>query len=134
MHQFVDAFSSIAHSKDIIVFRNTVPGHFQCFELDEIGPIEITYSSFIERYGKTLFDWNLFADYNTIAKEMLEELRLQAPVTTHYLNVYNMTVLRADQHVAATDCLHYTAPGPIDFWNHLLFTNLDELYERNWLR
>ena len=35
--------------------------------------------------------------------------------------------LLGDEHVSEKDCLHYTHPGPIDFWNHLLATNLRDM-------
>ncbi len=43
------------------------------------------------------------------------------------IDVYNMTALRSDGHRGGTDCLHYAYPGPIDWWNHFLFTYLKEL-------
>ncbi|KAL7538462.1 hypothetical protein ACHAXR_008572 [Thalassiosira sp. AJA248-18] len=39
-----------------------------------------------------------------------------------------MTILRPDGHRTPNkDCLHYLLPGPVDWWNHLLFSNLLEL-------
>ena len=38
-----------------------------------------------------------------------------------------MTVLRHDAHTAPADCLHFQMPGPVDWWNHLLFTYLQHL-------
>jgi len=120
--QFVTQFNSIAHPRDVVVFRTTVPGHPKCFE-DGIDPSNMTHDVFLERYGTTMYDWNLFDAFNQYAKQKMDDL--VPTVTSHYLNVYNMTVLRSDQHTAAKDCLHYTDPGPVDFWNHLLFTNLE---------
>jgi len=126
MEQFVQSFNTLGHPGDIVVFRNTVPGHASCFEHGSgISPPSMTHETFLERYYTTKYDWNLFDAYNGIAKQSLKNL--QGGITVHYLNVYNMTVLRADQHVAATDCLHYMLPGPVDFWNHLLFTNLADV-------
>mmetsp|Transcript_8397 Transcript_8397/g.18151 ORF Transcript_8397/g.18151 Transcript_8397/m.18151 type:complete len:455 (+) Transcript_8397:242-1606(+) len=123
MEQFIESFNTLAHRGDVVVFRSTVPGHADCFDSNtSISPSDMTHEKFIERYGTTKYDWNLFDEYNAIAKRSLKDIR--DGIITHYLNVYNMTVLRADQHAAATDCLHYTLPGPVDFWNHLLFTNL----------
>lgn len=126
--QFVSLFNTIAHPNDIVVFRATVPGHFDCFNQfsPEIPPHIMTHDKFLERYATTMYDWNLFDSYNHYAKQRL--LRDLVPtVIPHYLNVYNMTVLRGDEHVKANDCLHYMPPGPVDWWNHLLFTNLVDL-------
>eukprot|EP00978_Attheya_sp_CCMP212_P011484 scaffold28330_cov35-Attheya_sp.AAC.2 len=128
---FVELFNSIAHPGDVVVFRSTVPGHLNCWGLDGetgIGPLEITHDKFLERYGTTMYDWNLFDTYNLYAKEKLNDL--VPSVTTHYLNVYNMTVLREDEHIRSNDCLHYFCPGPVDFWNHLLFTNLADMSKK----
>ena len=49
------------------------------------------------------------------------------------LDIFPMTVLRQDGHVGGadcvncgfeSDCLHYSLPGPVDWWNHLLFSDL----------
>jgi len=125
--KFVQLFNSIAHPGDIVVFRNTVPGHYDCWNEHNstISPLNMTHDKFLARYGTNLYDWNLFDAYNSHAKKRLHDLTPN--VTSHYLNVYNMTVLRSDQHMARTDCLHYSGPGPVDFWNHLLFSNLADM-------
>lgn len=128
MDLFVELFNKIAHPGDILVFRSTVPGHRNCwneFNETSIPVTEMTHDRFLRRYFTTKYDWNLFNEYNAYAKRALE--KIVPSVTTHYLNVYNMTVLRPDQHVSSKDCLHYTHPGPVDFWNHLLFTNLADM-------
>lgn len=126
--RFVSLFNTIAHPNDIVVFRTTVPGHFDCW--NQFSPTitveNMTHDKFLERYATTMYDWNKFDSFNHYAKQRLLQ-DLTPTVIKHYLNVYNMTVLRPDQHVRANDCLHYMPPGPIDFWNHLLFTNLVDL-------
>ena len=124
---FVELFNKIANPRDIVVFRSTVPGHKDCFNPNpNISFADMTHDKFLEEFATNMYDWNLFDSYNRYAKEKMER-DLSSKVTGHYLNVYNMTVLRFDQHVAANDCLHYTHPGPIDYWNHLLFTNLADM-------
>lgn len=132
---FVRAFNTIGHKGDVLVFRNTVPGHHRCFEVNGADNLNLflpygtlaSHDAFLDRFYTTKYDWNLFDAYNRVAKRNLNDI--QRDVYAHYLNVYNMTVLRPDSHVAANDCLHYSLPGPIDFWNHLLFTNLAEIAE-----
>jgi len=123
---FVELFNKIAIPRDIVVFRSTVPGHRECFIGRNITVPEMTHEKFMELFATEMYDWNLFDSYNRYAKQKMER-DLSSKVTGHYLNVYNMTVLRPDEHVAATDCLHYMHPGPIDYWNHLLFTNLADM-------
>jgi hypothetical protein len=128
MELFVRDFNTIGHDGDIVVFRNTVPGHARCFDGGVTPITSMTHDAFLDRYYTTNYDWNLFDRYNGIAKSSLTDIR--SDVTVHYLNVYNMTVLRPDSHAAANDCLHYTLPGPVDFWNHLLFTNLADMADK----
>ena len=123
---FVKQFNSIAHPGDVVIFRSTVPGHHNCFQQKNDTQILPTQDKFLEHYGTTMYDWNLFDAFNLYAKRNFDDL--VPAVTSHYLNIYNMKVLRGDQHVEANDCLHYTSPGPVDFWNHLLFANLDDIY------
>lgn len=126
MDQFVTLFNSIAHPGDIVVFRATAPGHYDCWNSTlQILPPNMTHDKFLDLYGTNNYDWNLFDAYNQYAKRKIGDL--VPTVTSHYLNIYNMTVLRPDEHVSAKDCLHYMHPGPIDFWNHLLFTNLADM-------
>ena len=125
MDKFVSLFNSIAHPNDIVIYRATVPGHKDCTGENTISPTNMTHDLFLERYATDNYDWNLFDEYNRIAQAKLSEL--DSSIITHYLNVYNMTVLRPDGHISGTDCLHYMPVGPIDFWNHFLFTNLEDL-------
>ena len=124
--RFIELFNTIANPGDIVVFRNTVPGHKDCFKGRNTTISNMTHDKFLDLYATNKYDWNLFDDYNKYAKETFEQ-GITNTVTSHYMNVYNMTVLRPDQHVAAGDCIHYTEPGPADFWNHLMITNLADL-------
>jgi len=58
------------------------------------------------------------------------------------LDVYPTTVLRRDGHVsgetcegcqshAIRDCMHYFLPGPVDWWNHLLFSYIMDFGRRD---
>lgn len=127
---FLEGVRKVGRPEDILVFRSTVPGHINCLgskESPNIPPTNMTHDLFLKRYATTKYDWNLFDQYNQYAMEKLNQLSGSFSWRPQYLNVYNMTVLRPDQHVDAIDCLHYTHPGPIDYWNHLLFTNLADL-------
>ena len=128
--RFVNLFNGIARPGDIVVFRATAPGHRDCWVRRNITIPEMTHDLFLDLYSTGKYDWNLLDSYNMYAREKMEK-DLTPTVMGHYLNVYNMTVLRPDQHVSAADCLHYMHPGPIDYWNHLLFTNLADIAKQN---
>ena len=44
----------------------------------------------------------------------------------HFLDIWNMTAMRRDGHTGG-DCLHFVSPGPVEWWNHLLYTFLRNL-------
>ncbi|KAG7337456.1 GDSL/SGNH-like acyl-esterase family protein [Nitzschia inconspicua] len=124
---FVQQFNAVAHYDDIVVFRNTAPGHKDCFSVQNktvFFPNEMTHDIFLDRFATSLYDWNIFDDYNQLARKSLSSMQKSQSM---YLNIYNMTILRPDGHSSENDCLHYMLPGPVDFWNHLLFTNLADL-------
>jgi hypothetical protein len=134
----VKLFQSWNRPEDLYFFRSTVPGHHRCLPLNPKnirkrtkGQRDVPYHSY-EEYARSSesnnklvghlnerFGWYLFEDYNEYAKRRVVGL-------FHMLDVVNMTVLRKDGHVAGQDCLHYR-PGPGDWWNHLLFTQLQLL-------
>jgi hypothetical protein len=76
------------------------------------------------------YDWDKFDDFFAYTQLHLLHgsknfvvLVSRAPV--FFLNIFNMTVLRHDGH-GPGDCLHYLS-AVTDWWNHLLFTYLQEL-------
>jgi hypothetical protein len=47
----------------------------------------------------------------------------------HYVNIMDMSMLRADAHVAAQhDCLHFTFPGVYDWWVYVIFNKIIQLF------
>ena len=51
MKLFVSAFNTISHRGDILVFRNTVPGHDRCFDPEGAIPVtQMTHNAFLDRY------------------------------------------------------------------------------------
>lgn len=99
--------------QDILVFRTSVPGHLNCQNHTQ----PLTSPSQYEVTSK--HDWDKVPSYNDYVKERL-------PEPWHILDVYPMTLLRPDHHRSAKDCLHYHLPGPQDWWNFLLYSNLLE--------
>jgi hypothetical protein len=112
---------------DLYFFRTTVPGHAQCkpraprkFDWTQ-GVRELPLKTYHDYQRVKTHDWNLFEDYNAYTRARLRSSNI------HILDVFNMTILRQDGHTGGRDCLHYFTPGPVDFWNHLLYTHLKEL-------
>jgi hypothetical protein len=105
------------------------------------------YSTFIEGNEQSVRDewrWKRFFDYNDILVKMLEDRKSSlkhlhinsTSLEIEALDVLPMTILRRDGHmgdefrpraIPEGDCLHYALPGPVDWWNHLLFNNLKDI-------
>jgi hypothetical protein len=118
---------------DLVFFRTTVPGHTNCqprnprtFDFQH-GTREHPLASIADYQSSNRHDWNLFQEYNDYSLKRVQDRSKKVIVPIHILDVYNMTVLRRDGHGGGPDCLHYVEPGPIDWWNHLLFTYLKDL-------
>lgn len=139
MHEYEEDLDILLHTmdrfqrpNDLIFFRTTVPGHKHCtpsnprrFNWTQ-GLREVPLKRFEDYRITTQYSWDLFFKYNRHVKQTLEERAEEKP-TIHLLDVEHMTILRQDGHVGGQDCLHYYSPGPVDWWNHLLFTFLKEL-------
>jgi hypothetical protein len=115
---------------DLYFFRTTMPGHKRCkprqprnFDWTQ-GVRESPLKTYHDYQLTKTHDWNLFEDYNAYTRARLRSS------TIRILDVFNMTILRHDGHSGGGDCLHYFTPGPVDFWNHLLYTHLKELAKR----
>jgi hypothetical protein len=129
--QTIDNFK---RRNDTVFFRTTVPGHKGCqpnnprrFNWTR-GVRTVPLKRFQDYTLTTQYAWNLFFEYNTFTKDKILQ---QEQTTVRLLDVVNMTILRQDGHVGGADCLHYVSPGPIDWWNHLLYTLLKELAARD---
>ena len=122
---------SITAHGDIWFYRTTPSGHGWCeprkpndFNFTKgtrVRPFAV-YSEFIPVRKNS---WELFDEYNEYAKDVIRTENMLVPSTpTFLLDVVNITLLRPDGHTGGNDCLHYTQPGPIDFWNHMLYSHL----------
>jgi hypothetical protein len=115
-------------SQDLLIFRTTVPGHFNCSRND--SPYQDA-SRFRETLGSDHYDWGLVESYNEYAKEVFTAKCRERPEKCRkwlILDVFPMTILRPDGHSnPPVDCLHYLLPGAPDWWNHLLYSNLRDL-------
>ena len=136
MDIMLQSLSNLARSQDLYFFRSTSPGHHDCccnkrfnWTLGtRITPLK-SYSEYSIPHDHK-YDWDKFEHYNAYtqlhllhASKNFDVLVSRAPV--FFLNIFNMTVLRHDGH-GPGDCLHYLS-AVTDWWNHLLFTYLQEL-------
>lgn len=125
----VNTFQELDNPSNLYFFRTTIPGHLRCLprrpkkpRMMRFGAREFPYQSYEEyanvtaSVGPDSYHWYLFEDYNEYVKRKVGSV-------LHVLDVFNMTVLRRDGHGGGGDCLHYR-PGPGDWWNHLLLTQL----------
>ena len=131
---FLDLLRSHPRPQDRVVLRTIATGHDNC-TTDEDGPYEPPLPDFLsykERFdgAKRWHDWQAFDEFNRIfegAATMIRRDPRWIGADVSLLDVFWMTALRTDGHPARNDCLHYLLPGPPDFWNHLLYSNLREM-------
>jgi hypothetical protein len=69
------------------------------------------------------FHWNEFEGQNALAKPVIEG---QGMV---FLDVAALSKDRSDNHRGAWDCLHYCAPGPVDYWLSMFHTAMSWIVE-----
>lgn len=119
-------------SNDIIMFRTTSPGHNGCQTVVE--PF-VTHSQYTQTLTADFRSWHKFGSYNDYVYRKVQDYSGDLN-NIHILDIYPMTILRPDGHLAGPvtckrckkdDCLHYTLPGPGDWWSHLMFTYLQDL-------
>ena len=135
LHAMLDLLSDTKRHQDLYFFRSTSPGHEGCLprtrKFDWKHGTRIVPLTKFEEYKVTVghqYDWDKFEGYNHYTKTLLfDRNRKGTDPIFHYLDIFNMTALRHDAHAAPSDCLHFQAPGPVDWWNHLLFTYLKQL-------
>jgi len=133
---FVETIDSVNRPDDVVFFRTSVPGHRDCMKKG-IKPF-IDHHEYMERETKK-WNWNMFVKHNNYVDRQLTDRDARGAGRAHIeiLDVYPMTVLRPDGHASSPDCgnncgreddcLHYSLPGPVDWWNHLLYSNLLDL-------
>jgi hypothetical protein len=131
--QLLEFLEQYHRPHDLVFFRTTPPGHRNCeprnprsFDFRR-GTREHPLASLADYKPTKTYSWNLFQEYNAYSLKRVQEHSKKMIVPIHMLDVYNMTLLRRDGHAGGEDCLHYVDPGPVDWWNHLLFTHLKEL-------
>jgi hypothetical protein len=122
----VEALDNVTKRNDIAFFRATSPAHHDCFNDSRYPKAPLAnFDEYVSIAETSRYSWNLFRFYNEYAENRLKERERRKDVfPLRFMNIFNMTALRHDGHKAATDCLHYELPAAVDWWNHMLFTNL----------
>jgi len=134
---FVETIDSVSRPNDIVFFRTSVPGHRDCMS-KSIEPY-MNFREYQERETKK-WNWDMYAKHNHyVDRSLINRYARNENKAAHIelLDVYPMTVLRPDGHASSADCeyncgrlddcLHYSLPGPVDWWNHLLYSNLIDI-------
>jgi len=118
---------------DLVFWRPTPSGHIHCEPRSpkyfnwthgfRMVPLQ-NYSQF---QPTAMHGWDQFDAYNAYAHQLFQfddQHHHQQQQRVQLLPVVNMTLLRQDGYMGGPDCLHRHTPGPLDWWNHLLFTHL----------
>lgn len=137
--RFIHTLDRLNRPEDIVLFRTLVPGHKGCGRpgLQPFHNFQQYVNDIKGQTTKLTYNWNMFAAYNDYVASFLDR-RISHPekARIELLDVFPMTVLRPDGHVAdefrapgtkIMDCLHYSMPGPIDWWNHMAYNHLIDI-------
>jgi hypothetical protein len=124
---FFDMVEQFNRPQDIVYFRTSVPGHPKCMDHDKPFKDYAEYLTAKQKMSEKErnYSWDNFVLYNEWVSQHLNEMRkMNKGPNVEVLDIYHMGVLRPDGHRNNDDCLHYNLPGPIDWWNHFLFSQL----------
>lgn len=119
------AFSNIANAianvfDGLVIVRTTVMGHRECHLLEEPLESNATLTHANGTLKELPYNWSNFGKLNSLITKAMEQSKLQ-----NYKILYvDMFERRPDgHHLGANngDCLHYCVPGPIGWWNKLLY-------------
>jgi hypothetical protein len=97
-----------------VVYLTVVRGHPCCQRFS--NPLSQADAARVTANG--WYNWKEFDDFNAATVQAFRDADLPS---FHVLDL-SMFVRRADGHPAYKgDCLHYCTPGPVIWWNHLLY-------------
>ncbi|KAI8990986.1 GDSL/SGNH-like acyl-esterase family found in Pmr5 and Cas1p-domain-containing protein [Mycotypha africana] len=115
MSTILDYLDNHVRSNQKVWIRTTPYGHAACSQFTEPSITPIPPS------GKTgEFEWHLFQQFDMIWKDIL--LPYRKDNRFEIFDVTTLSNLRGDAHSKPDkDCLHTCLPGPVDYWNRLLY-------------
>jgi hypothetical protein len=108
LHAVSQLWRLFVNSPKLVFFRSTPHGHVGCEKHETPGEVA--------NITDMPWHWGSFENQNMLVKPVIEG---QGMV---YLDVAALTRFRSDQHRGAWDCLHYCAPGPVDYWLQMFHT------------
>eukprot|EP00804_Cyclotella_cryptica_P013213 CCRYP_007005-RA/>CCRYP_007005-RA protein AED:0.21 eAED:0.21 QI:123/1/1/1/1/1/2/71/922 len=128
-------------ANDVVMFRTSIPGHKECHLHNGVYG---HYGEYCPRIVNGAFWhwWGELPPYNDYAIRIINEWNLLNTVKSgpniELLDPWFMTILRPDGHLSGSDagpscklqteeCLLYSLPGPVDWWNHLLVSQLKDI-------
>lgn len=142
LSQLISMISSLPlQASDVLMFRTSVPGHKEC---DLHSTVYAHYGEYCPRIVNGAFWhwWGELPPYNDYAIRIINEWNLLNTVKSganiELLDPWFMTVLRPDGHLSGSDagpsctmtpqeCMLYSLPGPVDWWNHLLLMQMTDI-------
>lgn len=159
LREFIKKVDSLERVWDVMLYRTSSPGHSDCAEkpdtpfssYDEYANTitdEYSWEKFIgyNDYAMKFIDTRNREDARGIitasnGNQQVDILKKPNRIKMEVLDIYPMTALRRDGHVSGEtcencqshtirDCMHYFLPGPIDWWNHMLFSHILDLGRR----
>ena len=130
-----------SQANDVLMFRTSVPGHKDCHLH---AGVYADYAEYCPRIVNGAFWhwWGELPPYNDYAVRIINEWNILNTVKSganiEVLDPWLMTILRPDGHLSGSDagpscqmepreCMLYSLPGPVDWWNHLLVMQLKDV-------
>lgn len=134
VEDFFRTIDSFNRPEDIVLWRTLVPGHPNCGQAWQESPTQPSTKKG-QNPSNEIYTWERFLEYNDYVERLLRNRPSNQLPKMELLDVYPMTIFREDGHVGGIegpqesnngprDCINYNLPGPVDWWNHLLFRNL----------
>jgi hypothetical protein len=102
LHALSNLWRLFINSPKLVFYRSTPHGHVGCENHETPGKLPDT--------AEMPWHWANFEYQNMLAQPVIEG---QGMI---YLDFAALAKDRRDQHRGSFDCLHYCAPGPVDYW------------------
>lgn len=104
-----DSLLSIKNLPMRVLFRSNTPGHEHCSTFNHPISIDDPVAKDPTGTREGTYGWHLFPSYDSIARSYFAN-RQNGDVWLDFMNVWDMSVVRPDAHIAwtgmSTDCLH----------------------------
>jgi len=136
IHDVFQKLDDIERKNDIVFFRSVAPRHDNCAKYNQ--PLD-SYVDYLKTDPSDGLYNRYVTKFNAHVAHLIEnrEFYLTSSYTRYFadikfLDIFPMTVVRPDGHIVKEmdiDCFHYSQPGVVDWWNHLLYNDLVNLVD-----